>query len=157
METTVEQELKSIYERDGILKPDAVIESAKDAKSPLHGFFDWDDSVAAAKWRIEQARELIRTVKLSVITERETIIAPYYIRDPRNTDNTQGYVATLQVKTERALAYEALAYEMNRLEAVISRVASLINALGLEKEIQRLTSNVAKLREKVNAAMKQAA
>ncbi len=36
-----------------------VLEDARAASSPLHRFFDWDDSRAAEKYRLQQARELI--------------------------------------------------------------------------------------------------
>lgn len=45
---------------DGILYPEDVVRAAKSTKSPLHNHFDWNDGVAAEKWRLEQARRLIR-------------------------------------------------------------------------------------------------
>lgn len=44
----------------GILPPAAVVEAARDENSPIHDYFDWDDSVAAVNWRLQQARQLIR-------------------------------------------------------------------------------------------------
>ncbi len=44
---------------NGILLPEAVVEAAKSKRSPLHGQFDWEDSVAGHNWRLWQARQLI--------------------------------------------------------------------------------------------------
>ena len=44
----------------GVLMPEHVVNAAKPKSSPLHGSFDWNDGEAAHKWRLEQARRLIR-------------------------------------------------------------------------------------------------
>lgn len=44
----------------GVLTAETVLEDARKKSSPLHRFFEWDDSVAAEFWRREQARQLIR-------------------------------------------------------------------------------------------------
>lgn len=45
-------------------KPRAVVEAARDPASVLHEHFDWDDGVAAEKWRMDQAREIVRCVRV---------------------------------------------------------------------------------------------
>jgi len=47
---------------DERVKPDMLVEAARNSRSPLHPMFDWDDNVAAEKWRKEQAGELLRAV-----------------------------------------------------------------------------------------------
>ena len=47
---------------DGAVSPETVLASAKDASSPLHKYFEWDDQKAAEKYRLYQARYLIRAV-----------------------------------------------------------------------------------------------
>lgn len=44
------------------LTADSVLDTARDRKSILHELFDWDDSIAAEKWRRNQASDLIRSV-----------------------------------------------------------------------------------------------
>lgn len=39
--------------------PDQIIEKAKDENSELHKCFDWNDTEAAAKWRLHQARNIV--------------------------------------------------------------------------------------------------
>jgi hypothetical protein len=38
----------------GQLTEQAILGAAKDPSSPLHGYFEWDDKKAAAKWREQQ-------------------------------------------------------------------------------------------------------
>jgi hypothetical protein len=46
----------------GELTPEDVLADAKGHNSPLHSFFEWDDSEAAHQHRLAQARGLIRSV-----------------------------------------------------------------------------------------------
>ncbi len=58
-------QLQSIYDKFGKLTPKLVLDEARDEQHPLHTRFDWNDATAAEKWRLEQAHELIQTVKVS--------------------------------------------------------------------------------------------
>jgi hypothetical protein len=49
-------------ENSGRLRPDDVVEDARDPRSPMHPHFEWDNTVAADKYRLNQAREIIRII-----------------------------------------------------------------------------------------------
>ncbi|HAZ61006.1 MAG TPA: hypothetical protein DCY89_05470 [Gammaproteobacteria bacterium] len=80
-------ELSRIADATGALTPALVVEAATDPESPLHDAFDWDDSAAAHKYRLVQARSMIRSVRFvrgdivhheytNVLVER----SPMYVR-----------------------------------------------------------------------------
>lgn len=53
-------ELKRIADdNDGLLRPNDIVDAARPKQSPLHSKFEWDDSEAAEKYRLWQARQLI--------------------------------------------------------------------------------------------------
>lgn len=58
----VGERLEAIRAKKGTLTPDLVLGDAKNIRSPLHEYFEWDDSKAAHQHRVEQARYLIRSV-----------------------------------------------------------------------------------------------
>lgn len=60
---THQDELAQI-ERDngGLLRPEDVVEFAKNPKTALHSKFEWDDTKAGHAYRLEQARGIIRVV-----------------------------------------------------------------------------------------------
>lgn len=60
--TGLRDQLTAIHDQHGGLTPTLVVDLARDAGHPLHGHFEWDDTVAAEKWRRTQAGELIRSV-----------------------------------------------------------------------------------------------
>lgn len=51
---------------DGIFTPEDVVKLARPKTSPIHEFFEWDDTVAAARWRIQQARQLISSIVVHI-------------------------------------------------------------------------------------------
>lgn len=70
------EELASLTnENSGRLTPKAVIERARNPKNVLHKHFEWDDAKAAHSFRLEQARELIRIVR---VDEVEGPVRAYY-------------------------------------------------------------------------------
>jgi hypothetical protein len=59
---TVRDELELIRKRnpDGLLVPEEVVEYARNPNTALHARFVWDDTEAARRYRVEQARGIIR-------------------------------------------------------------------------------------------------
>lgn len=49
----------------GVITPDIVLKEAKKKTSPLHTYFEWNDSAAAKSYRLIQAGNLIRSVKVT--------------------------------------------------------------------------------------------
>ena len=54
--------LEQLHSGHGQLTAEIVLEDARPPKSPLHNAFTWDDSEAAHKYRLEQARYIIRSI-----------------------------------------------------------------------------------------------
>lgn len=52
----------------GRLTPEELVNASRDEESPLHGMFEWDDTIAAEKYREVQARKIIRSVEV-VLTD----------------------------------------------------------------------------------------
>jgi hypothetical protein len=58
------QELERIRKQYGTLTRHAVLEAAEEEDNPLHDEFVWDDGEAAARYRLAQAGDLIRAVRV---------------------------------------------------------------------------------------------
>lgn len=67
---------------DGTLTAIELLEKARPTSSPVHKFFQWDDSLAAENYRLSQARQLIRIVVIDVDgTEYRKYCSPVYIEE----------------------------------------------------------------------------
>jgi hypothetical protein len=76
VDVAVVDELTAMYERLGELTAESVVAEASRASSPLHRYFEWDDTVAAREYRRVQARALIRRVTV-VVDDRRLRAFPF--------------------------------------------------------------------------------
>jgi hypothetical protein len=58
--------LDRLNKKDGLVTAESVLKEARKKSSAIHNWFEWDDSVAATKHRLEQARLLVRSVVVNV-------------------------------------------------------------------------------------------
>jgi hypothetical protein len=70
----LESILREIREEQGRLTPQSVVDAARPIDSELHSHFEWDDAIGAEMNRLSQARRLIRTVRVTHITEEDVPI-----------------------------------------------------------------------------------
>jgi hypothetical protein len=139
--------LRQIEDREGRLEPAAVVEAARDPASPLHSHFTWDDSEAARKRRLDEARTLIRSVKLEVTHREVTITTPAYLRDPEAAPDVARYRTVKAIKGDAEVARDALINEIGRVTAAARRARHLAIALGevaAIDEINEIASGVAR-------------
>lgn len=52
--------------RKGTLTPKALVDASRKPTAPLHGCFEWDDEVAAERYRETQAGYIIRSLEVDV-------------------------------------------------------------------------------------------
>jgi|SRR5215472_15389160 len=71
----------------GELHPHAVVDDARDPKSALHTHFEWNDAKAAENYRVDQARALIRCIRVIDDDDRSR---PAYL-SIRTDDGVTGY------------------------------------------------------------------
>ena len=67
----VGKELEDIETKEGIT-PRNVVEYAKNEKTTLNKMFEWNDAIAGEKWRIQQARDIIRNISVEYIKQDNT-------------------------------------------------------------------------------------
>ena len=75
----VKKAIVELETRQGTLSSQVVVDEARDISSPLHPFFQWDDSIAAEAYRIQQAESLIRRVKIETVVSDTTITSVRYV------------------------------------------------------------------------------
>ena len=56
--------IRALAEKHGGITAEIVLQAAAKKSSPLHSHFNWDDSSAARQYRLVQAGELIRRIKV---------------------------------------------------------------------------------------------
>lgn len=60
----IAKELNRIREHDGQLQAVGVVQASRPKNAPLHALFEWDNTAAAEKWRINQAQNIINIIQV---------------------------------------------------------------------------------------------
>lgn len=78
---------QKVYEEigDTSISPEEVLEKARNEKSELHKCFEWDDSTAAEKFRLQQARQIIQLLVIVPQKKTDEPVRVFSITSQRNT------------------------------------------------------------------------
>jgi hypothetical protein len=131
---------KLTNENKGHLTPQNVVAEARDIKSPLHKHFEWDDIKAADAFRLDQAREIIRVVRV-IDEDKKPVRAFLSIKDKDGVS----YRDFQTVSTSSELQLAILRQAERDLEAWENRY----------KQLQELCEAVSIIREKAIEKRKQ--
>jgi len=120
----ISEVLEETYKRHGRLTPQIVLDEATPEDAPLHSRFEWDDQKAGDAYRLDQARSLIRTVKLRVIAD-EVYDIRKYVCIPAKADDPlapRSYVAADEMTpSEREFAMRQMEVDWRTLRRRWSR------------------------------------
>jgi hypothetical protein len=134
-----------------------VVDAARRKDSPLHRYFEWNDTKAAEKYRLDQAQELItRYVVVVVVDKAVKVTVPLYVSDPRAMTKDGGYVAITSEEITRNDAQQIVLTELGRCESSVARARSVAGALnarfpGLSAQLQRMLEELINMRQKLAA------
>ena len=126
----------------GRITADQLVEAAADENSPLHGYFEWDDSVAAHQYRIVQARLLIGSVRYEVTSNETKLNCKGYVRDPAADPMEQGYIHVSRLRNDDDAARDVLLREFSRIAAMLTRARKIAAVLGMADPLDRMIDDL---------------
>lgn len=120
-------------QNDGQLIPDEVVKAAWLDSSPLHSHFEWDDHVAAQKYRKGRARKLIRSVEIVEESGRDRDRMPVFINVivKKSGKRIQYYQ---NIKTATATEFDSALLELNRQAIRLSVSAGKLERFAKTKD-----------------------
>lgn len=148
VETIIKWSVKGIFKADANkcyeeiqeigeeVKPEQVLDKARDNGSELHKCFDWNDSVAAEKYRLYQARLVINhliVVKRDVDEEKAEPIQ-FRVMLKNEKDKDSGYKQTLVMvrdEDEYKKLLEQAYRELHSFKQKYSCLSELANIIAL--------------------------
>lgn len=129
------EELNHIAKKHGgVLKAKDVVKYAKNPKTKLHKCFEWDDSKAAAKWRLEQAQHIIRCHVIVMPTDDKPVKVRAFQSLPSKRGG-QEYQQTADVLSQPSWRQELL-------ETALSDLRSLRKKYEVLKELSSVWSAI---------------
>lgn len=115
------------------VRPEQVVEKARDESTELHKCFEWDDAIAGERYRLIQAGNVIRMLVVS--EEKEPTDRPE-VRVLHKTDSNSGYKPVeiiVRKKDEYELLLERAWAELRAFKAKYSMLSELEEILSLIK------------------------
>lgn len=109
---SLRDQLQAIYDEQGKLTPKLVLDTARDPEHPLHSHFEWRDDIAAERYRLDQARTLIRSVRVvykPAETEEQAPIAGRAYHAVRDVEDEYRYEPAEKVAADPLLTKLVLA------------------------------------------------
>jgi hypothetical protein len=99
---SVATHLQGIYDENGAITPQIVVDTARDDNHPLHAHFEWDDSVAGEMYRCNQAAYMIRRVTIRRTTPQgDDLVTRAWVSrteiEGTKSDNVTGQYLPVQV------------------------------------------------------------
>ena len=140
------QELHKV--KEGLLRPIDVVEAARSETSPLHKHFEWDDTAAAEKFRIEQARGLLQRVFVRVQTPdgKERMTQVFVSLSTDRFSDGGGYRQLVDVLSDsdmrNQLVRDALA-DMQMFESRYKEIQELASVYREMKRARKILSKTA--------------
>ncbi len=131
----VGEEIAAIEAIDGQVTPSAFVERARPEDSPVHPLIEWDVRVAAAKYQLDQARQVIRSVypvHVDAEGHPQPILGWAHVDLP---DDGPCYVSTARAMSEPELKQQVEAEALRALEALRQRYAHILSLEGVFREI----------------------
>jgi len=104
----------------GRLTPKDVVDQAREEDSPLHPHFEWNDAAAAEKFREDQARTIIRCIRVEATGNREP--EPAFLSV---SDNGMSYRTLTEIRSSQDLQDKLLAAAERDLNAFTVRYRTL--------------------------------
>lgn len=121
-------------EKEGRLSAKALLDVSRPQNAPLHSNFEWNDGVAAEKYRENQAREIIRS--LVIIPEQNAPVRSFFKIE--NTGNTYQSVKTiLQSEDLTTKLLKTALRELNALHQKYYAVQNLEKVWAALSEVEK--------------------
>lgn len=138
----VAAELRQIEQKYSIITPKLVVAMAQDESSAMHNFFEWEDSVAAERYREWQARSLIMRVYVvrADAPNSEPVRAFVNIKSEEGDElaEDQGYVWGASLDSRPNYQAQVLTYAAAQLKLWRKKFGGFKEFFGVVREIDSL-------------------
>lgn len=115
------REITALERRHGEITPESLLDTARGKGHPLHRFFEWDDTSAAAAYRLDQARKLIRSIEIVIEHDNKPPVhVRAFVHIDAQTDDAEDsgrYVGTIRAMTAPDLRQQVVDRALGELES----------------------------------------
>lgn len=136
--------LKVVRRQYGSITPAHIVDFARSTKSPLHRFFEWDNTKAAERYRLDQARGMVQRVRLRMVVQGRRTAVPVRVYTSVTKRGVRQYAPTEEVIADRVTAEQVLEEMREDLQQMIARFKTY-EFLATRKGVQALRAALREL------------
>ena len=129
----VGKELEEV-EKNMELNAKNVLEYAKNPKTTLNKMFDWDDTSAANKYRLQQAGQIIKNIQVDFVNKNEEVVP------------VRAFVKTTKKYSENYQNIESVVSDSEKYAMLLSKAYAELNSTKRRyselEEIQELLKDI---------------
>ena len=150
--------LTEIEERDGSVTSKSFLEYSRPEDSETHDMFEWDDTIAAEKYRLAQSGRIINQLQIEVVysgdsspkevevevnrTERFKRVSAFVNVVPKTVKGSAVFTNTLSALRDKEKRVQVLKNALAELESFKARYESLEELSGVMTAIEDLKATV---------------
>ena len=136
---TVGGVMEEIERRNGVVTSELFLEASRAEDSPTHGVFEWDDGIAAERYRLNQAQNTICAVRVVIRDEQDGAVS----RGPQRAfvnivpdDKKRGeYMNVIDAMANEATRHIVLMRAVRELKSFQEKYADLAELADVFKAI----------------------
>ena len=117
---------------EGRLTPSDLVEDSRPEDAPLHAEFEWDDSIAAEKYREDQARAIIRHLTVQIEANNEQYQVRQYFIVQKESNEYEPIQLILKDEDKTAMLLDQAKRELQAFKAkyaCLKELAAVIKAI----------------------------
>lgn len=128
------RELQQVMAGVEVITPEEVVEFARDERTALHRYFEWDDTAAAREYRIDQARRVLRMAVTVVDAGNKPVRALVSLSSDGGGYRPLNLV--LADPAQRGVLLEDALQSLNRFREKYERLRELADLWPVAEQIQ---------------------
>lgn len=123
----VGEHLEALEEQDGFVTSESFLDSARPLDSPMHKLFEWNNEIAAEKWRKQQSSVIINQLRVVIQSDEDEPrkLVAFVNTKSRNAEKGQ-FVAISKAKQDKDLMTHILGQARKELQWIKSKYEAYI-------------------------------
>lgn len=133
------EELERIERERGEITPAIVLEESRPDGAPLHDCFEWDDTIAAEKYRLHQASVIICNVQVAVGKKQKVTRAFVNISDKRGVGQQGAYISIVTAMADDTTRNVVLQHALRELRYFMKKYRDYTELAEVFTVIEKVT------------------
>lgn len=122
----------------------AVVADARQPSSPLHKYFEWNNGRAAARFRLEQARDLLQAVYITVQVKGGAVTVRAFEAVVRPGSGDRVFAPHEAVKNNPNLRLQAVRAVLSLMESCVDKCRDYEETLPIAQVFDKVKARVVK-------------